>query len=489
MTKYFLICLSVIFCAHIEAQDQNDVFRYSDDEAQISARSHGMAGSFGAVGADPASFVSNPAGLNLYQSSVFQAGLGLPLSTVKGVIGDQSSYRASLGLPVDQLSFVRKRNNGRGDLVNWYTGMSFSRLSDYKLNYAAKLDQQDSVAMTNTSLLDQFALEANGIPYDEVSNTLPFTSGLAWETYGIDTVDAANYGYIANYQGGASTQERISKNRGNKWEFSFASGVNIANQFLLGASLGMQGIQFNKTVDHTEKFLSSQEAIQSFTYSQNYTVSGRAFVLRLGAMWVPTFANGMKLGVGYQSATSFYLSDEYQASMVVDFNQGASSLSWDSPSNQIHYTIITPKSWIYSYSANIADVGLVALECKSMDFRQGQLKADPLSSYSYATENLAVKDQGRKCTQVKLGTEWRIRDNYRLRAGISYRDKAWNYGGTRMVLAVGAGFKDSNYSLDFSLSAMNNTFQESWYNASLFHSVNYNRWVFYPKISFSIRLN
>ena len=59
------------------AQNEVDALRYSFNDTPGTARSLGMGGAFGALGADNSAFWNNPAGLALYKRSTFEFSLGL----------------------------------------------------------------------------------------------------------------------------------------------------------------------------------------------------------------------------------------------------------------------------------------------------------------------------------------------------------------------------------------------------------------------------
>jgi hypothetical protein len=57
------------------AQNENDLFRYSKNYLNGSARYEGMAGSFGALGADVSAYQNNPAGYGRFSHSTFGFGI------------------------------------------------------------------------------------------------------------------------------------------------------------------------------------------------------------------------------------------------------------------------------------------------------------------------------------------------------------------------------------------------------------------------------
>ena len=74
MTHYIKHSILIIFGVLptlIMGQNEEDVYRYSQLQFGGSARSQGVAGAFGAVGADFSVLSTNPAGMGRYRESDF----------------------------------------------------------------------------------------------------------------------------------------------------------------------------------------------------------------------------------------------------------------------------------------------------------------------------------------------------------------------------------------------------------------------------------
>jgi hypothetical protein len=65
--RWLFVVLIVFNASPFWGQNEQDVFRYSYQEALGSARTMAMGGAFGALGADLACLTGNPAGLGMYR--------------------------------------------------------------------------------------------------------------------------------------------------------------------------------------------------------------------------------------------------------------------------------------------------------------------------------------------------------------------------------------------------------------------------------------
>ena len=85
MNKLFALFFLQLLVVNSFAQSESDVMRYSFGAPIGTARTTGMGGAFGAVGADLFSSVINPAGIGVYRKSefVFSPGLYIPTTNTR----------------------------------------------------------------------------------------------------------------------------------------------------------------------------------------------------------------------------------------------------------------------------------------------------------------------------------------------------------------------------------------------------------------------
>ena len=76
MKKIIAIGLSVV-CLQLSAQNQDDIFRYSQQGLIGSARTLGLGGAWGAAGADMGAASVNPAGLGLYRRNELMGAMSI----------------------------------------------------------------------------------------------------------------------------------------------------------------------------------------------------------------------------------------------------------------------------------------------------------------------------------------------------------------------------------------------------------------------------
>jgi hypothetical protein len=65
--RFLFIAVLSFWTSCLFGQNETDIFRYSFTESLGSARTMGMGGAFGALGADLACLTGNPAGIGLYR--------------------------------------------------------------------------------------------------------------------------------------------------------------------------------------------------------------------------------------------------------------------------------------------------------------------------------------------------------------------------------------------------------------------------------------
>jgi hypothetical protein len=172
----------LLVAGNMLAQNEIDALRYSQLSFGGTARYSGMAGSFGALGADFSCLSSNPAGIGVYRKGEFTLSpLGSNQSTssvFNGTTSDDSYF--NIGVSNFGLVFARNLESAENK-----SGWKFFQLG-FGMNRLANYNTQITMTGINSvSQMDIWRDQSNGtIP----ANLDPFGSNLAYQTYLIDTV-------------------------------------------------------------------------------------------------------------------------------------------------------------------------------------------------------------------------------------------------------------------------------------------------------------
>jgi hypothetical protein len=222
------------------AQNEMDALRYSWTQRPASARSFGMGGAFGALGADISSFFGNPAGLGLYKRGGIELSFGLQDVTNQAIYAGGEATNGATQFSLNNFGIVGTRKPNNKDWIAVNFGIGFARTNFFKDEMTIRGTE------FNTTLMDVFASQAAGIRPENLYNELPFGAGLAYETYAIDPLDTNGTGYVPASSGGAVDQVKNILRTGVQNETSFSFGANYRDKISIGGALFFQGIRFSE---------------------------------------------------------------------------------------------------------------------------------------------------------------------------------------------------------------------------------------------------
>ena len=328
-----------------------DALKFSQQEnTYMSARVAAMGGAFTSLGADISSMSINPAGLGMYRSSAFTISGDLGITTASNNFAPSGKRQSSFAF--NQIGTALNLYQGSGALVSFTFGFAYNKLAD--LNY----DKSFGWTGDGVSIGDFFALQMEGFPSSVLSyNSEPFRNeniyvdewggALAYQTALIDPVKDADGKETGQYEvTGIHPDANVAgslrtRSRGSVGEYSFSSGMNIANILYLGATLGIQDfsqvIQYYYTENYSQP-ISDPALLEAMTYAPTENNYGSGINLKIGAILRPT--PSLRLGVAYHTRTITTLTRDY----------GASMQTWFEPNSTGDPTYYNSESLINNYT-------------------------------------------------------------------------------------------------------------------------------------------
>lgn len=470
---FLFLALMPIFTG---AQEPTDALRYSQVMNSGTARFVSMGGAFGALGSDFSTLTYNPAGLGVYKTSefTFTPSFYIRSNESNYVSNLTSSSRSRFGF--DNMGFVASFQSVKSEetgLVNFNLGFGYNKLADF---YSESLAAGPNAL---NSIIDFFALRANGNTWQSMSSTTtfdPYINGnapweaiLAWDNFLIDTLlgQSNSYRPMLNSGDGVNQEHSISS-MGNMGEYVISMAANFSNKFYWGATIGIQSIYYKQVRNHTENAfntnspLPSGDLFRSMHYKQTYEVNGTGFNFKLGGIYRPI----PELRIGFAAHTPTYLSlnEDYRASMGASFNWGNNNFS--TPTNRNDYGIETPFKLIGSLAYTFGEIGLLSFDYERVDYTFMRLSS---SSYSFSPQNQAIKNMYRSTQNLKVGGEvWikslALRGGYAM-YGSPYSANDLNSNSSISVFSGGLGYRAGDIFIDVAYQYA--IFQEKYYMYNL----------------------
>ncbi len=431
------------------AQNEEDALRFSRIVPGGTARSWSMAGAFGAVGADPASATINPAGFGLYNASEFSMTLGFEVNNAAATHYGTKASAGQQRMSLNNMALVLNYPNQGGDWRGGTFGISYDRQASFHWKELARGDDVPS------TILQRFVNEANGTSWRRVENdAFPFTSSLAWWTYGIDTIPGDSMQFAPGIPFGSSTQQEHSidaSGRMNSTSFFYAN--NYLDKLYIGLAIGVVGVRYERYTRHNETSLDESVDLHTLQYKEDLITTGNGFDVKLGI--IGRLSERVRLGASFHSPMWLLLNDSYSYEMQTAFRAGDSHKK-ASPTGTYSYRVNTPWSVTASGVYQAGKHGLVSVDYTYTDYRTARLRASrdlaAEDQYDFELENGLIKDAFTGTHALRVGTEWRSGHWY-FRGGWAYQpdpyaDQDARHGTAYKQYTGGIGYRATHWSLD-----------------------------------------
>lgn len=423
------------------AQNEDDALRYSMTHFGGSARNAATAGGLTAMGGDFANASQNPAGLGRLTKSNFSftQNLEIPYS-ISDYYGNTNTSKR-VGYNISNLSYVKAYNLDPDKFGNWYSlqiGIGVNRIKSFNdsLRYSGYAD---------SSILHSFIKEAEGVSTSFIYDYLPFTAGLAYDTYALDP--GPNDTYITKFNKGNAYHRRNIRRKGGMTEISLLTvSGNYGNKLLLGASVNYIHTRYTENFRHNEVYPDTSLWLHEIDYTGELDITGRGLNLRVGAIYMPI--PQLRFGLGIQTPTAMWMHDYWTNNMTAQTNDGEKFVQNEYvPYATYDYKIRTPFRANFSAAGVVSKFGSIGFEVEYVDYRMAELRSRKFSDapYSFAAENTQINNIFKPVVNIKSGIEARITNQLYARGGFAYYGTPYTKasGNTQkptMFITGGAGY-------------------------------------------------
>lgn len=442
-------------CHLLNAQNQEDVLRYSMLDYSGTARFNAMGGAFVSLGTDVSSISLNPGGLGAFDKSDFSITPSFIYNQTTSSYNGAILTNGDLNFNINNYSMVFKYTpSSKWEAAQWAIG--YNRLNNFTSYSSIRAYSQGS------SLLDNFVSRLNeeGITQDNILNNHPFDIGPAYEAWLINPVDTGATSYYHILDSALSVEQSNTKSTvGGMGETYIAYGGNYDDKLYLGASVGFPRIRYVENNTYTEETLDQDTGVRlsEFSVSDYLRTLGNGVNLKLGLIYKPK--SWLRLGLSVHSPTYFFMTDRYNGTTTAYFKDG-SVKSYDSPSGRYDYALTTPWRFLGGASLVFYNKGLISADYEFVDYSLGRLSTSAAGD-NFFDQNTAVRSVYTAGSIIRLGGEYRL-DPFRLRAGYQYRSNPINttdYTGdlSQKTYSIGAGVKNKYTYIDvaYALSQSN----------------------------------
>lgn len=482
--SFFFFLSLVLIGLPLQAQNEIDVLRYARSSTAGTARSLALGGAVTALGVDHSSAYYNPAGFGLSRKSEFSITptfrmVNTPTSYLGVDGGGASSNKfgiSHLGVSFYGDVYRYGEEPVEEGLKSYTFAFGFNQLDNYY--------QQTTATAFNphSSITEMFAEQAFGQNAFELDGNFNSFPGLAFTTYGIDTIAGTLDQYMPAVNNGRINQtiKLLEEGRNNEWFIALSGNIN--DRLYIGGAIGIQDINYEQVFeikeDDTEnvhEFYNNNPSdslefpTESLTFQNSFETSGSGINARIGAIYRVTDA--FRIGANLQTPTVLTLTDIYTSSIDHSFTvvgNETQTASAESDLSEYEYCIITPFRASFGALYMIKKYGFLSADVEYTDYVNSKLKSSyDITSpfyYDFQSENERVDSLFNSTLNYRVGAEVRFDPIY-VRAGgaflggvlneetARYQDindlsQLLSFNPDRRVLSFGIGLRQPTYYLD-----------------------------------------
>ncbi len=455
--KKILLLLTAIGMYFLSlSQNELDALRFSQIYYFGTSRTMGMAGAFSALGADPGSYVVNPAALGLTRYTDYSISTGFKMNHTYSTFNGTSTDDIKYNFIVNNLSLVWANKTGKQDLKYFNFAFTYNRINDF--NHRLLI----SGVNDKGSMLDYFTYLANGYSPDRLN---PFSTYLAYNTYLIDPIDTINWIYAApnmfvydTLYG--ETQRKLEETSGSGGSYDFGFALNFWDKVFVGMSFSSVSMKYESNSSFTESNFPDSVELSSFTFSEilNNKVSG--YAVKAGVTLVPV--KFLRVSLAAHSPYFLKVTDLYHSSIDSHWLTPDADGNYDyydeSDLNEYHYKITTPLRITGGVGLLVGKMMALDLEYEYVDYKLIRMSAP---DYTFDAENSAIRENFNTTQNIRAGAELNL-GGFQLRGGIARYGAAYGRVSDTWVYAGGLGFRASNVYFDLAFNYRFST-EDYWF--------------------------
>lgn len=445
----------------VSAQDEFDALRYSNTQYHGTARGMGIGCAVGSMGADFSSLSINPAGIGIYKSSEAMITPSFSAAnTNSSYLNSTNSATASkFNLSNFGLVITKQQEKKRYRKNAWRTvsfGVGMNRLATFKNEsvYSGKNNKN--------SLIESFADDFNSLGGINTNalNSVNFSAYGAYQTYLIDRGTGADSNMAVSYvpySDGLNQSKRVNESGGMS-EYTISLGGNYLDKLMLGATLGLVSLSYDRTTRFDEEDASGNLSnnFKYMNYTERLSTSGTGINLKVGAIYKAN--SHFRVGLALHTPTHIELNDassisitSHTDSLFLHNDPSANPVtSYDQDSSLVfNYSMNTPAKAIFSAMVLFGKAGFLTADIEYQDYASMKYK---FTGYGPAENaiNQVIRNTYKDAVNIRLGAEARLQ-NVALRGGFAYYGSPYSGNqpnGSRTTLSGGIGYREQAWFID-----------------------------------------
>ncbi|MBI5913932.1 MAG: hypothetical protein HY842_01030 [Bacteroidetes bacterium] len=449
--KYFTFSLLALFLTPfvLKSQTLGDAVRYSFLEVGGTARTVGIGGGIGAIGADFSVLSTNPAGLATFRRSELTFTPAFVSITDEAQLegtGNETFSQTRSNFNFNNIGLVFPARPMNPDWTNTAFGIGLNRLAGFyqNINYDGT---------SAGSITDRWLDQAQGLAPNELDG---FEAGLAFDAEAIYQPDPDNdpTNYLSDFDLGESVYKSQSiRRKGAYNEIVFSYAGNYREKLMIGATLGVPIISFEETKIYQESDEGGTNLVfNELTFTEKTRTSGAGINLKFGLIY--RLNQTVRLGASVHTPTGIGFDDSFSTTLDYSYTLSGATYANNkvSPDGTFEYRLRTPWRLIGSAGFIFGKSGFLAAEVEYLDYTKAKYNfnnTDNSGDLEYQAElNQQIVNELTSALNIRLGGEYAY-DIFRFRGGYSIMQAPYKEGFDPVgTLSVGAGIRWEDVFLD-----------------------------------------
>lgn len=448
MKKHLILSFFFVlgFAYSSVAQNDADVSRYTSNYMLGTARFNAMGGAFGALGGDMSAIHVNPAGVGVFRFGEISFTPSLELNSIDAQLGANGFEELETTPVINNIGFVLTNEiNSHPDWRSINFSVSYNRLNTFN----DRLILNDRVSGLN-SLQYDFLFDAQGVPLSDLSN---FTTGLAFDTYLIDTVGGpTSYAPLVSEDVNIDQHHDVER-EGRLSETALTIGANYKDRLYIGVGFGFQTAEYKHEIRTTETTdPAAGTDLDRYTFTERLHSQGLGVNFKLGAIY--RVNDYFRLGASAQTPTIFSMSDSYSNSLTTYLLNPTESFSAESPAGYFEYRIRTPWRFMFGASGVFGKKAIVSAQYERTNYSDGELRNASSGNADFSDANLTLNRDYTASDIFRAGLEYRLTSTFSVRGGFAYfgnpvsANEDFDMQLDRFDYSAGLGFRKATWYID-----------------------------------------
>lgn len=430
------------------AQSLNDALRYSVLEVGGTARTVGVGGAIGSLGADFSTLSTNPAGMATYRRSEFVFSPAFERFTTSAYLqGDKNPItdQEKNNFNFNSLGMVFSTQPISSKWKGSAFGIGINRLA----NFHQKMFFEGT---SPGSITDRWLEMAEGI---EPSNLDDFEAGLAFDGEAIFNPNSNdNKKYGSDFlEGEMIFKKQTIQKKGSYNEMVFSFAGNYDERLFLGATIGVPFISYDETKTYEEiDDENTNPVFDNLTFTEKLKTSGAGINLKLGLIY--RVNQMVRLGLAFHTPTLLSLEDNWSTSLNYKYTLSGFTPVGEvnSPDGTFEYQLRTPWRFMGGAGFILNKNGFISAEVELVDYTNSKFdfnNASTSEDIAFQQElNDEITNRLTSALNFRLGGEFAY-DMFRVRGGFSLSAEPFaESDDTRGTISLGAGIRGENIFID-----------------------------------------